>query len=127
MASALVNGSTGVDSFTMKNVEDPRILDLAQRVKVVEDVAMTARLPHKRPARITLTMKSGQVLQAATETNRGDWSDPFPAVEIREKYLSLATRLWREDAAIRIWDMVIEIDAAPSLEPLFTEMARASR
>jgi 2-methylcitrate dehydratase PrpD len=127
MASALVNGSTGVDSFTMKNVEDPRILDLAQRVKVVEDVAMTARLPHKRPARITLTMKSGQVLQAATETNRGDWSDPFPAVEIREKYLSLATRLWREDAAIRIWDMVIEIGAAPSLEPLFTEMARASR
>ena len=125
MASALVNGATGVDSFTMKNVENPEILALAQRVKVVEDPAMTALLPHKRPARVTLTMTSGEVVQAATETNRGDWSDPYPADEIRQKYLSLTTRLWREDAAIRIWDMVMEIGHAPSVEPLFAEMAKA--
>lgn len=127
MATALVNGATGVDSFTMENVENPEILALARRVEVVEDTAMTALLPHKRPARITVTLTSGKVLQAATETNRGDWSDPYPAIEIREKYLSLTTRLWREDAAIRIWDMMMDIAAAPSVGPLLKEMAHAPR
>lgn len=127
MATALVNGSTGVQSFTMPNVENPAILALAQKVKVVEDPAMTALLPHKRPARVTLSLTDGTVLQAAAETNRGDWSNPYPVNEIREKYLSLTTRLWREDAAIRIWDQVMALADAPSLAPLFSEMARARR
>ena len=125
MATALVNGSTGVDSFTMPNVTNQEILALARSVKVVEDPAMTALLPHKRPARISLTLKSGEVLQAATETNRGDWSDPYPSEEIREKYLSLTTRLWREDVATRIWDMIMELGASPSLDDLLKEMAHA--
>jgi 2-methylcitrate dehydratase PrpD len=111
----------------MPNVENPQILALAKKVKVVEDPAMTAMLPHKRPARVTVTLADGRRLQAATETNRGDWSDPYPAAEIREKYLSLTTRLWREDAAIRIWDQVMALADAPALDPLFLEMAQAPR
>jgi len=127
IATALVNGTTQVQSFTMPNVENPQILALAKKVKVVEDPAMTAMLPHKRPARVTVTLADGRRLQAATETNRGDWSDPYPAAEIREKYLSLTTRLWREDAAIRIWDQVMALADAPALDPLFLEMAQAPR
>ena len=127
MATALINGTTGVGSFTMDNVTNPAILRLAQRVKVVEDPAMTALLPDKRPARITLTLKSGEVLTAQTATNRGDWSDPYPPEEIRAKYLSLTTRLWREDAAIRIWEMIMELKTAASLDPLWSEMAQAPR
>jgi 2-methylcitrate dehydratase PrpD len=127
IATALVNGSTGVDSFTMPNVTNPEIPDLAMRVKVIEDPAMTALLPNKRPARVSLTLKSGDVLQAATETNRGDWADPYRAEDIREKYLSLTTRLWREDAAARIWEMVMALRTAPSLDALFREMAQAPR
>lgn len=127
LATALVNGTTDVESFTMPNVENPVIRALAQKVTVIEDPAMTAMLPHKRPARVSVTLTDGTRLQAATETNRGDWSDPYPATEIFEKYLSLTTRLWREDAAIRIWDLVMSLVDAPSLDPLFSQMARAPR
>ena len=127
IATALVNGTTQVQSFTMPNVENPEILALAQKVSVIEDRAMTAMLPHKRPARVSVTLSDGRCLQAATETNRGDWSDPYPATEIREKYLSLTTRLWREEAAIRIWDHVMALADAPSLDPLFSVMAQAPR
>lgn len=127
VATALVNGSTGVESFTMPNVSNTDILDLARRVTVTEDPKMTALLPAKRPARVIVTLKSGDTLDAATETNRGDWSDPYPPEEIREKYLSLTTRLWRKDAAIRVWGMVMELALAPSLDPLLTEMAQAPR
>jgi len=50
---------------------------------------------------------------------------PATPEEIREKYLSLTTRLWREDAATRIWDMIVELGASPSLDDLFKEMAHA--
>ncbi|WP_370400426.1 MmgE/PrpD family protein [Sulfitobacter sp. JB4-11] len=127
VATVLVNGSSGVDSFTMPNVVNPEILDLAARVEVVENAEMTALLPNKRPARVTVTLKSGETLSAETETNRGDWSAPYQPEEIRAKYLSLTTRLWQEDAAVRIWDMVMDLESAPSLDPLFAEMAHAPR
>ncbi|NNE88300.1 MAG: MmgE/PrpD family protein [Silicimonas sp.] len=127
VATSLLNGSTGVDSFTMPNVTNPDILDLARRVSVTEDPSMTALLPDKRPARIIVTLKTGEVLEAETETNRGDWSDPYPPEEIRRKYLSLTTRLWREDAAKRVWDMGMDVATAQSLDPLMTEMANAPR
>lgn len=127
VATSLVNGSTGVDSFTMPNVINPDILDLARRVTVTEDPSMTALLPDKRPARITVTLKTGKVLEAETETNRGDWSDPYPREEIRRKYLSLTRRLWRQDAAIRIWDMGMDLASAPSLDSLVNEMTHAPR
>lgn len=127
MATALVNGSTGVDSFTMPNVINPMILDLAKRVTLVEDPAMTACLPDKRPARVTVSLQSGDRLQASTETNRGDWSAPHPLTEIHDKYMSLATRLWREDDASRIWDMVRDLDKAGSVDALLSAMAKAPR
>jgi 2-methylcitrate dehydratase PrpD len=109
VATTLVNGSSGVASFTGDKVTDPAILDLASRVSVVEDPAMTARLPDRRPAKVTVYLEGGSSLSAATETNRGDWDDPYPPTEIREKYLSLATRLWPEGAAAAVWDAVMEL------------------
>jgi len=125
VATSLVNQSTAVDSFTMPNVENPVIRDLASRVTLAEDKAMTARLPDKRPARVTITLKSGDILQESTETNRGDWSAPYPAEDIREKYMSLTTRLWRPDDADQIWNMVHELDEEPTLDRLFTAMTSA--
>ena len=127
IATSLVNQSTAVDSFTMPNVTNPVILDLAKRVKLAEDPAMTGCLPDKRPARVTVTLKSGERWQASTETNRGDWSAPYPPEDIRDKYMSLTTRLWHEEDAVHIWDMVNDLDTAASLDALFSAMMAAPR
>lgn len=127
MATALVNRSTGVDSFTLPNVTNPMILDLAKRVTIIEDPAMTACLPDNRPARVTVSLRSGERLQASTETNRGDWSAPYPLTEIQDKYMSLTTRLWREDDAARIWDMVHDLERVESPAALLSAMADAPK
>ncbi len=85
---------------------------------------MTACLPDRRPARVTIRLKSGEILQATKETNRGDWSDPYSIEEIRDKYMSLTTRLWHEDNAARVWEMVRGLDQAKSLDALFSTMAK---
>jgi len=125
MATALVNQSTDVNSFTMPNVTNPVILKLAGRVRLEEDPAMTACLPHRRPARVTIRLNSGETLQATTETNRGDWSAPYPPKDIRNKFMSLTTRLWHENDAAQIWELIGALDEAESLDALFSAMAKA--
>jgi 2-methylcitrate dehydratase PrpD len=123
VATALVTGSTGVDSFTAAALANPATRALAGRIVLREDRAMTAALPDRRPARVTLTLDDGRVLSAATETNRGDWADPYPAADLRDKFLSLAGRAWPSDAAAALWDEILALDGAPSALPLLARLA----
>ena len=123
IATVLVNGSSGVQSFTQDKVDDPTIRALAVRVTVSEDPAMTARLPDLRPAWVTVTMKDGRTLSATTETNRGDWAAPYPVDEIRAKYLSLATRGWTQEASTEIWEGIHSLTDAPSASGLLARLA----
>lgn len=124
MATALVTGTTGVESFTAERVADPAIRALATRVTVREDPAMTAQLPDRRPARIRLHLRDGRTLEAATETNRGDWADPYAPEEIRAKYVSLATRCWAPAEADAVWEAVMALGRGPTA-PLWEALDRA--
>ena len=125
VATRVVTGQSGVESFTQARVDDPAIRALAARVGVVEDPAMSAALPARRPARVAVHLRDGRVLERATETNRGDWADPYPEAEIRAKYLSLTRRLWLAEAAGQIWDRVMEMPRKGTVEGLQAAMAEA--
>jgi 2-methylcitrate dehydratase PrpD len=118
VATVLVQGSSDVGSFTMDKVEDAPTLDLAKRVKVTEDAKMSAQLPDKRPARVTLYLNDGTMLRAETETNRGDWADPYALEDIRAKYDSLTARLWTGSQADAAWVAVMGLTDAPDLADL---------
>ena len=127
VATTIVNGSSDVASFTWDKVKDPAILDLAARVTVREDKAMSAQLPDRRPARTTVRLTDGEVLTAATETNRGDWADPYAPEEIRAKYLSLTARMWDAGHAAAIWDETLALADRPRIAPWAEMMAEAGR
>jgi 2-methylcitrate dehydratase PrpD len=116
-------GSSDVQSFTMDKVQDAETLALAQRVTVREDPAMTAQLPDKRPARVTIQLKDGRTLSAETQSNRGDWADPYPPGEIHYKYQSLTARLWSADQAEAVWDAIETLPDAPDTSALFTRIS----
>lgn len=118
LATALVQGSSGVSSFTQDKVEDRKTLDLAARVSITEDPMMSAQLPDMRPARVTLHMHDGTTLRAETQTNRGDYADPYSDEEIKTKYQSLTARLWTPEQAEAAWDAIMELDSATDLGAL---------
>jgi 2-methylcitrate dehydratase PrpD len=126
IATTLVNGSSGVGSFTREMVADRAILDLAERVTVREDPAMSAQLPDHRPARVTVTLTDGKRLEAQTETNRGDWADPYPPEDIRDKFLSLTARLWSAPAAAGVWDEVMSLETRADISRLGNLMRQAA-
>jgi 2-methylcitrate dehydratase PrpD len=100
VATRLVNGSSGLASFTWDAVRDERVQALARKVSVTEDPAITRRLPHERPARVTITDRSGRQWVAEAGVNRGDDASPYTPDELASKFMALAQRVWpREHAA----------------------------
>ncbi|WP_372094730.1 MmgE/PrpD family protein [Tistrella mobilis] len=118
VATMLAHGAASVPAFRAPALTDARILDLAGRVTVDEDPAMTAMLPDRRPARVTIRLTDGRVLTGETFTNRGDAVDPYGPDEVVAKFMDLATPVWGAAHATRIREAVDGLDRAADLADL---------
>jgi 2-methylcitrate dehydratase PrpD len=127
IATTLVNGSSDVASFTWDSIRNETIQALAKKVTVSDDPEMSAKLPDLRPASIMITMNNGAVLKAGTETNRGDWRDPYSVSELSEKYNNLTARAWAVTNATKIYDTIMAIEDAASIAPLCGLIHQAGR
>lgn len=120
LATRLVTGASGVTSFTADAVQDARALELAARVTVVEDPALTAKLPQQRPAQLRIRMR-GRDLTADVTYNRGDDVDPYTRVELEQKFERLAQRALpaHEVPALRGTLLTLEnLEAVTQLQPI---------
>ncbi|MSP36265.1 MAG: MmgE/PrpD family protein [Limnohabitans sp.] len=94
VATRIVNNSSALSSFTWDAVRNPKILDLAKRVSVAHDPAMSARLPNERPASVTIFLKDGSTRTGQAGVNRGDDASPYTREELRVKFMNLTGRIW---------------------------------
>ncbi len=115
VATRLVRGSSAVENFTWDALRDESVQALAKRVFVVEDKAMTSRLPQVRPARVDLRLRDGRTLTAAVEANRGDDQDPYSREELTTKYFSLTARVWSHEAADAVRQKILTLDRVSDL------------
>ena len=120
VATTIAHGSSGLASFTIDAVRDPKVLELAGRVSVREDPALSARLPAERPARVTVRFQDGREARAETFTNRGDDVDPYSEAELAEKYRELAGRVWPPDHAQALHQRLLALHEVADVAALFS-------
>ena len=118
VASTLINGSSGVESFTWDKVLDETIQAFADKVEVAEDPALTALMPDFRPARVIVTLTDGTVLEAETKTNRGDTEDPYDDVELDRKYAELTGLVWPDAVARGIYEDCFRLEELDDINAL---------
>jgi 2-methylcitrate dehydratase PrpD len=123
LATVIVNGAATIEAFRDKARANPVTRDLALRVTVVEDPALTARLPAERPARVTVTLTDGRTLTAEAATNRGDTEDPYAPDEIAAKFTALATPIWGAERTRRISRACMALIPGMTLDPLLDDLA----
>jgi len=127
LATRLVTGSSGVASFTAEAVRDERALALARRVTVVEDPALTARLPQQRPAQVSVRI-GGRHLRAEVTYNHGDDVHPYTRVELEQKFEALALRALPSGTVPALRDALLgfsNLDAVASLQPILRSARNA--
>jgi len=127
IATTIINGSSGMMSFTLDQVGNEAIKALAARVDVREDPKLTAMMPRFRPAEVTVTFRDGTRLSGSAKTNRGDSEDPYSDTEITEKYFELTARAWERPTAEAIYADIMRLDEIADVNRLTAHMDGAVR
>ena len=110
LATSIVSGANGTAAFAAEKFSDPAILELAARISLTEDPAMTAAEPERRPARVTVVWQGGGRRTQSVENARGEPELPFAADELEEKYFELTARAWSRDQAAQVHGDVLALE-----------------
>ena len=124
-ATFLAHGHAGVACFRREKASDAAIQALADRVTVVEDPAMTAMMPDKRPSRVTVRMKDGSEHTGETDVNQGDFEAPYGPKDLVEKYHELADPVWGRERAEAVYGRVRALPHLERLDELTAPLSRS--
>ena len=110
MATTLYHQSSDVLSFTEAARQNETIQNLASKVSITENKDMTAKLPDLRPATVKIKMADGVLFETGVETNRGDWQDPYPEKDLKDKFISLVSRIYTTEDAANIFGQLMMLE-----------------
>ena len=93
VARALISGRVTMPHFTDEAVNEPRVRDLMGRVEmyVEPEVDEPWQTDQPRPARLEVTLRSGEVLRGRADTPRGAPKRPVDEATLLHKYRDCAS------------------------------------
>jgi 2-methylcitrate dehydratase len=109
-AVALVDGKVSSDQFTPERMQDPALLDLVARTRVVEDAKLTAGYPEGIPNRVTVTLDDGRKLVAEVAFPPGHDKNPLSDEQLAAKFHDLVDPVLGRSRAEEIRDRVSHLD-----------------
>jgi 2-methylcitrate dehydratase PrpD len=123
-AAMLVHGRCGVSTYAEDAIRDPRVLELAQRVRyAVKDYPT---YPAAFPGGVQITMQNGQRLEADLPHQRGGPENPMTADEVRKKYRDNAVLALDEDAVDALEEAILALEEQDDLRTALAPLAAAA-
>lgn len=90
VAVACMYQNCGLDAFTERRLKDARLQELINKVKVVEDAELSAMVPEKRAAVVTVVLNTGKKYVSRVDYPKGEPENPITEVEMADKFYMLA-------------------------------------
>ena len=118
VAAALVLGRTDPTAFDGTTLAEPRIRELARRVEIGTDSAMSPRRADTPTARVRIVLRDGRALEQTTSVVRGDALSPVPRDEITAKFVALTAPILGETPARKVVDAVEETHTLDDIRAL---------
>ncbi len=72
VAVALVKDNAGLEEFTSKAIRDSDVLNLSNKIKVIEDVKLTSLVPNKRATMVEIKLNNGRSYQEMIDYPLGE-------------------------------------------------------
>jgi 2-methylcitrate dehydratase PrpD len=114
VAAALVLGSVRLRAFEPPALADPRLRELAARVRLVPDAEMERDFPGRRRAVVTAIDRDGTSHVAVRDTRKGDPDDPLDDAELADKFGDLSSPVLGAGRAAALAATIWDLASLPS-------------
>ena len=108
LAAALFRGRLGVSELAGSALNDPHILQLSERVELIEDKEFNRCFPSRRFARVEIETDEGSIFNSGDVEPVWEASRPPADSDLREKFKRLSREQLAEDCAseleLLLWD-----------------------
>lgn len=118
-AAALVDGDVTLATFDEHRLTDPKLLDLIDRTKIVEDPKLNEGYPEGIPNDITISCADGTKLNKRVDFPRGHARNPMTDEEVVAKFRRMAHGVVSDKTAESILDFAWKLDKLTDIMPLF--------
>jgi 2-methylcitrate dehydratase PrpD len=92
LAVAALDGKVELEQLAGERAADPKVVALAQRVRVAGDAELEKLFPEQWSGITTVTTRAGQEFTEAVYYPKGDPENPLTEDELRSKFMGLATK-----------------------------------
>jgi 2-methylcitrate dehydratase PrpD len=116
VASAVLDGRVGLDTYTAERLVEPRRLALAARVTYTIDPDST--FPRGFPGWVRVRLRDGRVLEAQAPDGRGSLARPLPPEAVVEKFRDNAGRALSPRQVTELERAALSLDALPDVRAL---------
>ena len=124
LAAYLADGVLDAGTFLPEGLGRPAVAELAHRVVLVEDAAMTAALPRERPATVTVHLRDGRRGTGRVRTARGNPDQPLTVTQVAAKFRGNVGDLVSADLVEELVGMTGRASDGPSTGHTVARLAR---
>ena len=110
VSHALLYGAVRLNAFEPERLADAGLRALMARTQLNADPDLSAKFPGVRAARVTVTMRGGQVIEQFAPCRKGDPEAPLTDADLNDKFTELASPVIGAEAARQLLDQLWDIE-----------------
>jgi 2-methylcitrate dehydratase PrpD len=122
-AAMLVHGQVGVRSYSDEAIADPRVLELARKVRY--ETREYASYPAAFPGGVRIRMQDGRTLEADFPHQRGAPENPMSPDEVRAKFHGNASLALSDEAVETLEETILGLEERQNVIGLLREHVAA--
>jgi len=127
LAVGLVDGMVTPLQFEQKRIDDPALIPIMDKIKVVPNEEFESLFPKFQPSRVTITLADGTAHAKRVDVPKGDPRDPMTEEEIAVKFDALGGAVVGADACRELRGLIMGMEGEADLGRLFGLMTGGSR
>jgi len=122
LAVGLVDGMVTPLQFKQDRIDDPALIPVMDKIKVVPNDEFEAIFPEFQPSQVTITLADGTSHTERVDVPKGDPRDPMTEEEIAVKFNALGTSVVGESTCTELRAMIMHLEDQADLNHLMDLM-----
>src|SRR5262249_6415560 len=123
VAVALTDGNAGPPQFASDKINDPRLVDLAHKVRFEIDPEIEQIYPRAFPGRVAIRLRNGRTVEHYVPGPKGSPENPMMLDEVAAKFHLLVDPVLGRERAEGLAALIAEIETLENVQSLM-EMLR---